>query len=191
MQAARLTASQAAVVHPLALAGAHLAETLLVEVHLLASHLHRPTPIPKTAGITRHRPIRTTNIATAVQQDNDTKGMLIRIPFSQRKSSQVDKARRNRCRKGIKMVTGLFDKNGKPVDIGDRTRLISEDGSIREFEVCFKTLQGTTGEGVDVSLTGVFFCEDGQDYLPRVDKNGVSDMEKMEVISKKRTQRVF
>lgn len=135
-------------------------------------------PIPKTAGITRHRPIRTTNIATAVQQDNDTKGMLIRIPFSQRKSSQVDKARRNRCRKGIKMVTGLFDKNGKPVDIGDRTRLISEDGNIREFEVCFKTLQGTTGEGVDVSLTGVFFCEDGQDYLPRVDKNGVSDMEK-------------
>ena len=88
------------------------------------------------------------------------------------------------------MNTGLFDKNGTPINIGDRTRLILDDGEVREFEVCFKTVQRTTiktfrgfaPENVDVSITGIFFCWVGNDLLPRVDENGVSDVEKMEVI---------
>ena len=42
------------------------------------------------------------------------------------------------------METGLFDKNGTPINVGDRTRLVLEDGEVREFEVCFKTVQRTT-----------------------------------------------
>ena len=59
------------------------------------------------------------------------------------------------------MNTGLFDKNGTPINVGDRTRLVLEDGEVREFEVCFKTVQRTTiktlrgfePESVDVSIT--------------------------------------
>ena len=42
------------------------------------------------------------------------------------------------------MNTGLFDKNGTPINVGDKTRLILKDGEIREFDVCFKTVQRTT-----------------------------------------------
>lgn len=88
------------------------------------------------------------------------------------------------------MNTGLFDKNGTPINIGDKTRLVLEDGEVREFDVCFKTVQRTTiktlhgfePESVDVSITGIFFCWRGNDLLPCVDENGVSDVEKMEVI---------
>lgn len=88
------------------------------------------------------------------------------------------------------MNTGLFDKNGTPINVGDRTRLMLEDGEVREFEVCFKTVQRTTiktlrdfePERVDVSITGIFFCWKGNDLLPCVDENGVSDVKKMEVI---------
>ena len=88
------------------------------------------------------------------------------------------------------METGLFDKNGTPINIGDKTRLILDDGEVREFDVCFKTVQRTTiktlrgfcPESVDVSITGIFFCWDGNDLLPCVDADGVSDTEKMEVI---------
>mgnify|MGYP007111850874 FL=1 len=88
------------------------------------------------------------------------------------------------------MNTGLFDKNGTPINVGDRTRLVLEDGEVREFEVCFKTVQritiktirGFKPECVDVSITGIFFCWEGNDLLPCVDENGVSDVEKMEVI---------
>ena len=90
------------------------------------------------------------------------------------------------------MNTGLFDKNGTPINVGDRTRLVLEDGEVREFEVCFKTVQRTTTktlrgfepESVDVSITGIFFCWRGNDLLPCVDENGVSDVEKMEVIKR-------
>lgn len=90
------------------------------------------------------------------------------------------------------METGLFDKNGTPINIGDKTRLILEDGEVREFDVCFKTVKRTTiktlrafePESVDVSITGIFFCWNGSDLLPCVDENGVSDVEKMEVIVK-------
>ena len=38
------------------------------------------------------------------------------------------------------METGLFDKNGTPIKIGDKVKLILDDGEIREFDVCFKTI---------------------------------------------------
>lgn len=90
----------------------------------------------------------------------------------------------------LELWTGLFDKNRTPIYVGDRTRLVLEDGEVREFEVCFKTVQRTTiktlrgfePESVDVSITGIFFCWEGNDLLPCVDENGVSDVEKMEVI---------
>lgn len=87
------------------------------------------------------------------------------------------------------MNIGLFDKNGTPINIGDKTRLVLKDGEVREFDVCFKTVQrtiktlrGFEPENVDVSITGIFFCWNGNDLLPCVDENGVSDTEKMEVI---------
>lgn len=86
--------------------------------------------------------------------------------------------------------TGLVDKNGKSIYIGDRTRLVLDDGEIREFDVCFKTVRRTTvktlpgfePETAEVSITGIFFCWEDNDLLPCVDENGVSDVEKMEVI---------
>lgn len=88
------------------------------------------------------------------------------------------------------MDIGLFDKNGTPIKIGDRTRLILDDGEVREFEVCLKTVNRTTvktlpgfePETAEVSITGIFFCWEGHDLLPCVDENGVSDVSKMEVI---------
>lgn len=88
------------------------------------------------------------------------------------------------------MVTGLFDKNGTPINIGNRTRLVLEDGEVREFDVCFKTVNRTTvetfegfePETTEVSITGIFFCWEGYDLLPCIDKNGISDVAKMEVI---------
>lgn len=88
------------------------------------------------------------------------------------------------------METGLFDKNGTPINIGDRTRLVLKDGEVREFDVRFKTVKRTTiktlsgfgAESIDVSITGIFFCWQENDLLPCVDENGVSDVEKMEVI---------
>lgn len=89
------------------------------------------------------------------------------------------------------METGLFDKNGTPIKVGSRTRLVLDDGEVREFDVCFKTVQRTTvktlpgfePETANVSITGIFFCWKGNDLLPCVDENGVSDVLKMEVIT--------
>ena len=88
------------------------------------------------------------------------------------------------------MVTGLFDKNGTLINIGNRTRLVLEDGEAREFDVCFKTVNRTTvktfegfdPETTEVSITGIFFCWEGYDLLPCIDENGISDVAKMEVI---------
>lgn len=88
------------------------------------------------------------------------------------------------------METGLFDKNGKQIKVGDRTRLVLDDGEVREFDVCFKTANRTTvktlpgfePETAEVSITGIFFCWEGNDLLPCVDEYGISDVSKMEVI---------
>ena len=87
------------------------------------------------------------------------------------------------------MKTGLFDKNGTPIKIGDKTRLVLDDGEVREFDVCFKTTKRTVvtydefeEEYADVEITGVVFCWDGYDLFPCVGKNGTSDTSKMEVI---------
>ena len=88
------------------------------------------------------------------------------------------------------MKTGLFDKNGTPINIGDKTRLVLDDGEVRIFDVRFKTVQRTTvktfpgfdPETTDVSITGILFCWEGYDFLPCVDENGVSDVSRMEVI---------
>ena len=68
--------------------------------------------------------------------------------------------------------------------------MVLEDGEVREFDVCFKTVQRTTiktlrgfhPESVDMAITGIFFCWQGSDLLPCVDEEGISDTEKMEVI---------
>lgn len=91
------------------------------------------------------------------------------------------------------MKTGLYDKHGKEIKTGDRTRLVLDNGEIREFDVCFKTVKRTTiktlkgfsPESVDVAITGIFFCWNGNDLLPCVDENGISDTEKMEIIRKR------
>lgn len=88
------------------------------------------------------------------------------------------------------MKTGLFDKNGTSINVGDKTRLVLDDGEERIFDVCFKTVNRTTvktlhgfePETIDVSITGIFFCWEGNDLLPCVDENGVSDVSKMEVV---------
>lgn len=90
------------------------------------------------------------------------------------------------------MQTGLFDKNGTPINVGDRTRLILDDGEVRVFDVCFKTVKRTTvktfpgfePETTEVSITGIFFSWEGHDLLPCIDEDGVSDVGRMEVIKK-------
>lgn len=85
--------------------------------------------------------------------------------------------------------TGLKDKNGTPINVGDKTRLILEDGEVREFDVCFKTVVRTVKSHPDfyveyakVAITGIVFCWEGYDLFPCIDENGISDVEKMEVI---------
>ena len=82
------------------------------------------------------------------------------------------------------MNTGLRDKNGTEIKIGDRTRLVLPSGEVREFEVCFKTVKRTTvktlpgfePETAEVSITGIVFCWNGHDLFPCVDEEGVSDV---------------
>lgn len=87
------------------------------------------------------------------------------------------------------MKTGLFDKNGAPIDVGGKTRLVLDNGEIREFDVCLKTVNRTVknhpdfdDEYANVAITGIVFCWNGYDLFPCIDKNGISDVSKMEVI---------
>lgn len=87
------------------------------------------------------------------------------------------------------MKTGLFDKNGREIWVGDTTRLILDDGEVREFKVEFKTVKRTVkchkdfdDEYSEVYITGVVFCWNGYDLFPCVDINGESDASKMEVL---------
>lgn len=89
------------------------------------------------------------------------------------------------------MDTGLFDKNGKQIKVGDRTRLILDDGEVREFDVCLKTVNRVVKSHPDfddeyakVAITGIVFCWNEYDLFPCVDENGISDVSKMEVINR-------
>lgn len=88
-----------------------------------------------------------------------------------------------------KMGTGLFDKNGTPIKVGDRTKLVLDNGEVREFHVCFKTVERTVKNHpafVDgyskVAITGIVFEWNGYNLFPCVDENGIYDTSKMEVI---------
>ena len=90
------------------------------------------------------------------------------------------------------MKTGLFDKNGKEVEVGDKTRLVLDDGEIREFTVEYKTVKRLVkchsdfdDEFATVSITGIVFCWNGYDLFPCIDENGNSDVSKMEIVSEK------
>lgn len=84
---------------------------------------------------------------------------------------------------------GLRDKHGDVIHVGDRTRLILDDGEIREFEVVFETrkrnintYEGFDPDSVDVVITGIFFKWEDSYLLPCVDNDGISDVRKMEII---------
>ena len=89
------------------------------------------------------------------------------------------------------MNTGLYDKNGTPINIGDRTRLVLDNGEVREFDVRFKTVNRTVQNHpafVDgyskVAITGIVFEWNGYSLFPCIDENGIADTSKMEVISR-------
>ncbi len=54
-----------------------------------------------------------------------------------------------------------------------------------------KTLPGFEPEEVELSITGVVFCWQGNDLFRALMKNGVSDVEKMEVLEKNRNFRIL
>lgn len=87
------------------------------------------------------------------------------------------------------MKTGLFDKNGKEMRIGDKVRLILDDGEERIFDVCYKTVERRVAchpdfeeEYTRVSITGIVFNWQGYDTFPRVDSEGIPDNRKMEIV---------
>ena len=87
------------------------------------------------------------------------------------------------------MKTGLKDKNGRDICFGNTVRLVLEDGEIRDFEVCLKTITRTVkchksfdDDYAKVNITGVVFSWNEYDLFPCVDENGVSEVSKMEVI---------
>lgn len=88
------------------------------------------------------------------------------------------------------MQTGLVDKNGHQIEVGDKVRLVV-DGEERIFDVCFKTVERTVKTHPDfidryarVNITGIVFAWNGYDLYPCVDENGIPDNEKMEIVEK-------
>lgn len=88
------------------------------------------------------------------------------------------------------MITGLFDRNGTEIKIGDVTRLMLDDGEVRLFNVKFKTVKRIVKSHPDfddefatVNITGVVFCWEGYDLFPCIDENGFSDVSRMEIVS--------
>ena len=79
------------------------------------------------------------------------------------------------------MDTGLRDKNGTPIKIGDRTRLVLKNGEVREFDVCFKTVIRTVkclpdfgNRYAEMEITGIVFCWNGYDLLPCIDSEDLN-----------------
>lgn len=96
------------------------------------------------------------------------------------------------------MQTGLHDKNGRQIKIGDKVRLILDNGEERVYDVQFRTVQRTVKTHPDfvdryarVNITGVVFCWNGYELFPCVDENGVPDSEKMEIVTEKRKAWIF
>lgn len=89
------------------------------------------------------------------------------------------------------MVSGLKDKNGKNIRVGDKVRLVLSDGEVRDFLVEYKTVGRTVKNHPDfdeqyekVNITGVVFTWNGYNLFPCVDsKWGNPDNEKMEILS--------
>lgn len=91
------------------------------------------------------------------------------------------------------MNTGLIDKNGNPIIVGDKTKLVLPSGETRIFDVCYKTVNRVVKSHPDfdqefehVAITGIVFVWKGYELFPCIDLNGESDVSKMEVINKKK-----
>lgn len=85
--------------------------------------------------------------------------------------------------------TGLYDREGFEVKVGDKVQLILDDGEERIFDVEVKTVERVVKCHSDfddkyarVQITGVVFCWNGYDLFPCVDSDGTSDVNKMKII---------
>lgn len=85
--------------------------------------------------------------------------------------------------------TGLYDCEGWEIKVGDKVRLLLDDGEERIFNVEVKTVERFVKcypdfdeEYAKVKITGVVFCWNGYDLFPCVDENGVSDVSKMRIV---------
>ena len=89
------------------------------------------------------------------------------------------------------MDTGLKDKNGTTIEVGSQIKLELENGEVRIFDVCLKTVKriikshpNFDEEFAKVNITGIVFSWNGYDLFPCIDENGIPDNEKMELILK-------
>lgn len=102
------------------------------------------------------------------------------------------------CKKRIKATvdpktvcqyTGLTGKNSNKIWENDITKLVLPDGEVRYFKVSFKKVirkvlcHPDFDDDVEkVELNAICFEWNGYELFPCIDKNGVSDISKMEVI---------
>jgi len=88
------------------------------------------------------------------------------------------------------MITGLKDKNGIDIKVGNKVRLVLPDGEVRVFLVEYKTIGRMVKSHpdfdepyADVNITGIVFSWNGYNLLPCVGKDRIPDNEKMEIIN--------